>query len=252
MNNWNSIYQNKKYYNTMKNLGFDVKLEYINNTEVFYYLNNGKYIAWETNLKTKITSYTMYNFLKVKKNNPDSYFTIVINKENLNFCKRFKRSLKKFYSSKEKYKYGFMEEFKPEILELLVNREEIRDEIDPAKFKEMINVLFANGLLKISFIYDLEESKYKGVICMLVSKNYVNFRYYYSLKENNIGHFLHYFTINKVLFEYGFEYVDLSGYTNKKSEKFKGIDEFKEQFGGEIIEFEKIVNEKRNICCNKF
>ena len=183
---------------------------------------------------------TIYNFCNERGFRHDSYFTIVIEQKNLQYSKRLLRALKVFDKKAFLYHYGLADALDERMFALFERRPFLYSGMDFPDFCRMIRRLHERNLLKVSYLFDKHEERYKGVILMLAYDKTANFRYYFCEKENNLGHFLHAYTIETLLQETEIERVDLSGYNLKQDEKSRGIDEFKYQFGGEVIQFERI------------
>lgn len=245
---WNSIYQSAGYCMAMEESGFPVRKRIILGRSVFFYYTAGRYVAWETNLPFVPNlgpDEIVYNLSNECGYQQDSYFTIVIDRENVQYSKRLLRALKVFKKKASKYSYGFATALDERMFALFENRPFLYSGMNFADFHRMICMLYERKLLKVSYLFDEQEQYYKGVIFMLVHGKIANFRYYYCEKENNLGHFLHMYTIESLLKETEIERIDLSGYSLKKDKELLGIDEFKCQFGGEIIQFERMRGQKK-------
>lgn len=252
---WNSVYQSDEYYIAMKASGFSVRKRTALGRSIFFYYNSGRYVAWETNLSSAPyigSDEIIYNFSDKLSYQPDSYFTIVVNRDNLKYSKRLLRALKVFEKKASQYIYGFAVTLDERMFSLFEQRPFLYSDISFTDFHQMICRLYERKMLKVSCLFDKKEQCYKGVIFMLIYDKTVNFRYYFCEKENNLGHFLHAYTIETLLKEPDIEQIDLSGYSLKKNKELLGIDEFKSQFGGEVIQFERMESRgKANLCCNK-
>lgn len=252
---WNSVYQSAEYCMAMEASGFSVRKRTALGLPIFFYYTSGRYVAWETNLPA--TPYIgpdeiVYNFSDKHSLQPDSYFTIVINRNNLKYSKRLLRALRVFEKKASQYSYGFAAALDEQMFSLFEHRPFLYSDISFMDFRQMICRLYERKILKVSYLFDKKEQYYKGVIFMLVYDKTVNFRYYFCEKENNLGHFLHVYTIETLLKEPDIEQIDLSGYSLKKDKEWLGIDEFKSQFGGEVIQFERMESRgKANLCCDK-
>lgn len=240
---WDSIYQKPEYFETMQELGYEGKSIEIQGKPVYFYYKNNEYIAWETDgtfESCDLLNGQIYTFTAPLQYRNDSYITIAINCNNVQYSKRLMRAIKKFKKTEAQYQYGFMDILDERVFDLFQGREFLYQGMRFEQFKKMVKTLFERKLLKVSYIFDCKQDCYRGAIFVLVSDTIANLRYYYCEKEHNIGHFLHVYTIETLLKEERIEWVDLSGFMLGRDEDLKGIDEFKSQFGGKIIEFRKV------------
>lgn len=245
-NTWRSPYQTQEYYNAMLVAGVPMRISKAADGRVIYFDESGNYpIAWEVSadigaIAVQPGAVIFKQRESSKLMRPDSYYTLAIS-QSYEPSKRFKRNVRKGEalaphaslhiaetSSQIRATVDFFQEFPDR-----------RDGLSMDNFRHRVIALGRAGVL-VSYV--LQDGRTTlAVAHTLKSDSIVNMRYYSASRCNNVGHMLHHRVIEEVFTSASTNIIDLSGVSPfSVDKKMQGIDEFKKQIGGELVEFEKI------------
>lgn len=244
---WNSPYQTSVYAEGLEAAG--VPVEVLNTPDGNIYFSDGPdaKTAWELDSRFCLdaldhTGRAIYRHRKTISVSPDidAYYTLALNLEDINVANRFMRNVRKARADMPNSRLEIAET--EHQLTAIINSfgayEERRDGIAMDEFTRRIKSLSEAGALLAYALIDGDVMK--GAVCVLKSQTQANLRYYTSERGDGAGHLLHYSVIENLFANRGLDVVDLSGISpSSDDKKLKGIDEFKQQLGGTIIEFER-------------
>ena len=247
---WNSPYQTREYFEAVKNIGVPMEEVAVNNQQKVYF--DGSYntmIAWEVSADVDTSNIQLDNRVIFQQSEDDhaqdaeSYYTLVISPSS-EYSRRFKRSIHKSNIEIPNATLSIAETRQQ--IDLAVNffqqNPERRDNLPMEDFRKYIVALGQVGILT-SYVLQ-NSSEMLGVAHVLKSDDVVNLRYYSADRIGNAGHLLHHKVIEDIFTNTNIETIDLSGISPfSTDDKMIRIDEFKNQIGGKVIEFTKIVNE---------
>lgn len=218
-----------------------------NSEELFFDLQGDRPIAWEAvNPPNGNTSYlgpsTVYQLSYPSDGvDEDSYYTLALSANEAHFNKRYLRQVKKAQSGMVNPTIQ-LAEIPSQIrraVDMFTPHPERRDHLPMSAFQRRIAALSDAGLLLAYVLCDGKDAL--GVSLALRTDTQVNLRFYSAQRQMGAGHLLHYLSIKDMFNSQGIDTIDLSGVSPHSIDpKLCGINEFKQQIGGDLIEFKRL------------
>lgn len=244
---WSSPYQSQAYWDALSNEDVPyTTLTYEDGNKIFFDLSVDTPTAWEVahddEEEYRIPEgYAAYQLCDPAENmHEDSYYTLALTKGDVRFNKRYLRQVKKAYININNPNIQLAETSSQlrAAVSMFDEHPEHRDNLPTEVFRRRITALGGAGVL---LAYVLRENEQPlGVSFALRTDAQVNLRYYSAARHMGAGHLLHYMSIEDMFTNQNIEVVDLSGVSPHSSdEKMRGIDEFKNQIGGTLVEFRR-------------
>lgn len=255
INHWSSPYQDSRFHDGIRKAGLQTEVLITKNGDpIFFYGEDNQLVAWEVDCEFnpndipdghKIYKYIHENGNTNSDNDTaqrDNYQTIALMNDQPRFGKRFKRNVIK--AQNYNIPTSLKEVVSPDQINIalsqFISNPERRDNIEMEKFTNIVQNLAQTGILRCFVLNNETNDKIVGTAAVLINDTQANLRYYSADKNNNEGHILHYLLINHLFNALSMDIVDLSGYSssNETDKKLLGINEFKKQIGGSIINFQ--------------
>jgi len=245
---WNSPYQNSAYIEGLQ--AANIPVDIVKTPDGTIYFSDGPETptAWELDIRFSPTTLHMAGRLAYQMcaapSEPlraKSYYTLALTPEDTTIANRFMRNVKKANAVMPQAHLEIAET-KSQLTTVIGAFEphrERRDDIPMNDFAQRITALHKAGALLAYALMNGTDNL--GVACVLTSQSQANLRYYTSERANYAGHLLHHYLIEDLFSVKGFDVVDLSGVSPSTTDrKLQGIDEFKKQLGGTVVEFKRV------------
>jgi hypothetical protein len=246
---WDSPYQTASYHAGLLAAGIDAELLETASGPVYFDGSGDVPTAWELSSTVSLSTdqlrgraaFRLCSIPSLETPDAHSYYTRVVSAADSRFASRFMRNVRKARQAlpQARLEIAETEEQIQKVLAAFDAHPDRRDAMSTAEFSHRILSLLESGSLTAYAL--VEGSNVLGSACVLRSPTQANLRYYTAERRGNAGHLLHYEVISQLFEHEAVDIVDLSGISpTTKDSKLKGIDEFKQQIGGTIVEFEQL------------
>ena len=216
-------------------------------SKVFYFdCSSAIPTAWELSATTPVDLATLkgraaYRLCASSEQRNDSYYTLALGALDHRFTNRFMRNVKKAKAAMPLASLELAETDRQlqQALAQFADHPDRRDNIALPDFTRRVKALGEAGAMLTYAL--LNDGEVIATTCALTSSTQANMRYYTAERTNQAGHLILYSVIEELFANRALDIVDLSGISPVSGDKkMNGIDEFKYQIGGSVLEFEKL------------
>jgi hypothetical protein len=243
---WESPYQTPAYYEGLLQAG--VPMEKLETPQGVIYFDCSSAIptAWELSATTPVDLATLkgraaYRLCASSEQRNDSYYTLALGALDPRFSNRFMRNVKKAKAAMPLASLELAETDRQlqQALAQFADHPDRRDNIAQPDFTRRVKALGEAGAMLTYAL--LNDGEVIATACALTSSTQANMRYYTAERINQAGHLNIYRVVEELFANRALDIVDLSGISPVSGDKkMNGIDEFKYQIGGSVLEFEKL------------